>query len=74
MAISPDGTVTVVCHRSEMGQQVRTSMAQIIADELDADWSRVVVAQADGDEKYGSQNTDGSRSVRRNFSRLREAG
>ncbi|MEM8607161.1 MAG: molybdopterin cofactor-binding domain-containing protein [Myxococcota bacterium] len=74
VAISPDGTVTVVCHRSEMGQQVRTSMAQIIADELDADWSRVVVAQADGDEKYGSQNTDGSRSVRRNFSRLREAG
>lgn len=74
VAIAADGTVTIICHRSEMGQQVRTSMAQIIADELDADWDRVVVAQAEGDEKYGSQNTDGSRSVRRNFSRLRQAG
>ncbi len=74
VSIAPDGTVTVVCHRSEMGQQVRTSMAQIVADELEADWSRVVVAQAEGDSKYGDQNTDGSRSVRRNFTLLRQAG
>ncbi|MEM7139175.1 MAG: molybdopterin cofactor-binding domain-containing protein [Myxococcota bacterium] len=74
VGIAPDGTVTIVCHRSEMGQQVRTSIAQVVADELDADWSRVVVAQAQADEKFGSQNTDGSRSIRRNFSRLREAG
>ncbi len=69
-----DGTVTVTCHRSEMGQQIRTSIAQIVADELEADWSKVVVAQAVGDPKYGSQNTDGSRSVRRNLTRLRQAG
>ncbi len=69
-----EGTLTVTCHRSEMGQQIRTAIAQIIADEVDADWSRVLVAQADGDPKYGDQNTDGSRSVRRNFDRLRQAG
>src|SRR5918998_3466445 len=39
VAISPDGTVTVTCHRSEMGQGVRTSIAMVVADELDADWS-----------------------------------
>ena len=74
VAIATNGTVTIVCHRSEMGQQIRTAVAQIIADELDADWSKVVVAQAEGDEKYGDQNTDGSRSVRRNLLRLRQAG
>src|SRR5262245_7602274 len=41
VAIAEDGTVTIVVHRSEMGQGVRTSMPMIIADELEADWSRV---------------------------------
>jgi isoquinoline 1-oxidoreductase beta subunit len=69
------GTVTIVCHRSEMGQGIRTSMAMIIADELEADWSRVRVEQAPGDEKrYGSQNTDGSSSIRNFLSNYREAG
>ncbi|HWA16397.1 MAG TPA: molybdopterin cofactor-binding domain-containing protein, partial [Gemmatimonadales bacterium] len=55
------GGVTIVVHRSEMGQGIRTSMAMIIADEMDADWKRVTVEQAVGDEKrYGDQNTDGS--------------
>ncbi|MEO0463613.1 MAG: molybdopterin cofactor-binding domain-containing protein [Pseudomonadota bacterium] len=74
IAIEEDGTVNVTCHRSEMGQQVWTSMAQIIADELEADWDKVQIVQADGHERYGDQNTDGSRSVRYNFHRLRVAG
>jgi isoquinoline 1-oxidoreductase beta subunit len=73
--IDDAGGVTVVCHRSEMGQGVRTSVAMIVADELDADWSRVKVEQAPGDEKtFGSQNTDGSRSIREFLGALREAG
>jgi isoquinoline 1-oxidoreductase beta subunit len=73
--LDPSGTVTIVCHRSEMGQGVRTSMAMIIADELDADWSRVRVEQAVGDEKrYGSQNTDGSSSIRNFLPQYRQAG
>ncbi|MEG3768625.1 molybdopterin cofactor-binding domain-containing protein, partial [Alteromonas sp. 14N.309.X.WAT.G.H12] len=72
--VETDGTVNIICHRSEMGQQIRTSIAQIIADELDADWQRISVTQATGDKKYGDQNTDGSRSIRRNIDRLQIAG
>ncbi|HET8624938.1 MAG TPA: molybdopterin cofactor-binding domain-containing protein [Gemmatimonadales bacterium] len=69
------GSVTVVCHRSEMGQGIRTTMAMVIADELEADWDRVVVDQAPGDEKlYGSQNTDGSTSIRDFLPQYRETG
>lgn len=74
IAIEPSGAVKITCHRSEMGQQVWTAMAQIVADELEADWSQVEIVQALGDPKYGDQNTDGSRSVRFNFHRLRVAG
>lgn len=74
LGIDPDGTVTVTSHRSEMGQGIRTAIAQVVADELDADWSRVRVAQAPGDQKYGDQNTDGSRSILMNYDRLRDAG
>ncbi|MFE1602148.1 xanthine dehydrogenase family protein molybdopterin-binding subunit [Methylobacterium sp. ID0610] len=75
VAIAPDGTVTVTCHRSEMGQGVRTSVALVVADELDADWAKVKVAQAQGDEtKFGNQDTDGSRSLRHFFMPLRRAG
>src|ERR1700750_2784173 len=38
VSIAPDGAVTIVCHRSEMGQGVRTGMPLIVADELEADW------------------------------------
>ena len=73
--VDPSGTVTVICHRSEMGQGIRTSMAMIIADELDADWKKVRVEQAIGDEKiYGSQNTDGSTSIRNFLDQYRQAG
>jgi isoquinoline 1-oxidoreductase beta subunit len=63
VAIAEDGTVTVTCHRSEMGQGVRTSIAMVVADELEADWSRVRADQAPGDEtRFGNQDTDGSRN------------
>lgn len=74
LGIQPDGTVLIVAHRTEMGNGVRTSLPRIVADELDADWSRVKVLQGDGDERYGSQDTDGSHSVREFFDTLRETG
>src|SRR5260370_3065141 len=75
VSIAPDGTVTIVCHRSEMGQGVRTGMPLIVADEMEADWSRVKVAQATGDEvKFGNQDTDGSRSTRHFFIPMRQVG
>ena len=74
LALDADGTVRVTSHRSEMGQGIRTALAQVVADELDADWSRVEVVQAQGDTKYGDQNTDGSQSILLNYERLRAAG
>jgi isoquinoline 1-oxidoreductase subunit beta len=74
LAIDTDGTVYIVCHRSEMGSGNRTGLPRIVADELDADWNRVKVVQATGDAKYGDQDTDGSHSVVSFFTPLREAG
>ncbi len=72
--IRNDGIVEIYCHRSEMGQGIRTSLPQVIADELEADWNRIEVIQAVGHEKYGDQNTDGSTSIRMHFDLLRNAG
>jgi isoquinoline 1-oxidoreductase subunit beta len=74
VALEPTGLVEIVVSRSEMGQGVRTSMAMIVADELEADWARVKIVQAIGDPKYGDQNTDGSTSGRNFFTPLRQAG
>src|SRR6056297_1895440 len=74
IALQADGSVVITCHRSEMGQHARTAVAQIVADELEADWDRISIAQALGDKRYGDQNTDGSRSIRFNLERLRRVG
>jgi isoquinoline 1-oxidoreductase beta subunit len=74
VGIDTDGTVTIIAHRSEMGTTSRTSVPMILADELDADWKRVKLEQAIGDARYGSQNTDGSHSIREFFEPMRRAG
>jgi isoquinoline 1-oxidoreductase subunit beta len=74
LGIQPDGTVIIVTHRSEMGTGIRSVLPMVAADELDADWKRVKVEQAIGDQKYGSQNTDGSCSIRDFYVAFRQAG
>jgi len=75
VSIAKDGAVTVVAHRSEMGTGSRTSIPMVIADEMEADWARVSIIQAPGDEpKYGNQDTDGSRSLRHHIQPAREMG
>jgi isoquinoline 1-oxidoreductase subunit beta len=75
VAIDRDGTVTIVAHRPEMGTGSRTSLPMVVAEELEADWSRVRVRQAPGDEeKYGNQDTDGSRSLRHFIQPMRQCG
>lgn len=74
LAIDTDGTAYIIAHRSEMGSGSKTALPRILADELDADWARVKIVQATGDEKYGDQDTDGSHSVTSFFTTLREAG
>jgi isoquinoline 1-oxidoreductase beta subunit len=72
--IGTDGVVTIVCHRSEMGQGIRSSLYVLIADELGADPARVQIVQGDGDKKYGDQNTDGSTSIRSHYDEMRMVG
>jgi isoquinoline 1-oxidoreductase beta subunit len=72
--IGHDGLVVITCHRSEMGQGIRSSLPVLIADELGADPAKVVIGQAIGDPKYGDQNTDGSTSIRNHYEAMRLAG
>lgn len=75
VSIDSDGTVTLVAHRSEMGTGIRSSIPMVIADEMEADWARVTIVQAPGDEpKYGNQDTDGSRSMRHHIQAARRMG
>jgi isoquinoline 1-oxidoreductase beta subunit len=74
LKIGSDGEVIIIAHRCEMGQGIRTSLPLIVADELGADWNRVKIVQAEGDVKYGDQNTDGSYSIRMFYKPMREAG
>ena len=68
------GAVTVNIIRAEMGQHVGTALARIVADELEADWSKVSVAYVDTDPKWGLMITGGSWSVWQSFPVLSRAG
>ena len=75
VSLDADGTVTIVAHRSEMGTGSRTSLPMVLADEMGADWAKVKIVQAEGDEpKYGNQDTDGSRSMRHHIQTMRQMG
>jgi isoquinoline 1-oxidoreductase beta subunit len=78
--IASNGTVTIIVGQSEMGQGIMTSIPMIIADELEAEWSKVRVEQAPADPAYGDpmrggeQSTNGSRSIRNMLTLWRRAG
>lgn len=72
--IAGNGDTTIYCGRCEMGQGISTALPAAVADELEADWSRVNVLQGDADEKYGPQATGGSQSINIMFTPMREAG
>jgi len=73
LRIGSDGRVTLVIARSEMGQGVRTSLAMILAEELDADWASVSIEQASPSPAYEDMNTGGSDSVISSWTPLRNA-
>ncbi len=77
--IGSDNRITVICGLSEMGQGVHTAIPMLVAEELDADWSKIKVEQAPVDQAYnnpafGMQATGGSTSVRGHWEPMRKAG
>lgn len=72
--VEPDGGIVVTITRSDMGQGVRTSLAMLVAEELDADWTKVRVVQASADPMYRGMGTGGSGSIRSMHEPLRQMG
>src|ERR1700732_5182521 len=74
LKIAPDGKITIVVARSEMGQGVRTSLPMILAEELEADWKQIAIEQAGASTLFGDQTTGGSASIRTTWDPMRKAG
>jgi isoquinoline 1-oxidoreductase beta subunit len=74
LSIDKDGIVTFTMPRSELGQKIWTSLTMIIAEELEADWTKIRVVQGDFNPEFGSQTTGGSASIRTSYDKLRKAG
>lgn len=73
--ITPDNRIQIMSPNPEGGQNVKTSMPMIVADELDADWANVVVEQADLDTKHFTrQFIGGSQAIHQGWKILRTAG
>src|SRR5437660_1930700 len=74
LRIAPDGKITVMVARSEIGQGVRTALPMILAEELEADWKQIEIEQAGASTLYGDQTTGGSASIRTTWDPMRKAG
>jgi isoquinoline 1-oxidoreductase beta subunit len=74
LQIDPDDRVLIWSAQPEMGEGTRTSLPMLIAEELDADWTRVRIDDAPLDRKYGGQGVGGSDAVRSDWDNLRRIG
>ena len=74
LSIATDGTITIQSPNPELGQNIITSFPMVVAEELEADWKRVKVVQANLDNKFDRQLTGGSGAVPHSWKILRNAG
>src|SRR3989449_6076001 len=74
LRIAPDGKITVMVARSEIGQGVRTSLPMILAEELEADWKQIEIEQAGASTLFGDQSTGGSASIKTTWDPMRKTG
>lgn len=77
--VRSDGTIVITVNRCELGQGVSTALPMLLADEMDADWSKVIAELAPAgdiykDPVYGFQNTGGSATIANSFTQYRELG
>lgn len=75
LSIDPKGIITLIAPNPEIGQGVKTALPMLLAEELDVDWNKVVINQANFDkEKYGNQSAGGSGAIRGRYEPIRKAG
>ena len=75
VSIGSDNVITIMSKNPEIGQGISTSLPQLIAEELDADWASLVVRQADANQAlYGPQMAGGSTAIPMNYTPMRQAG
>jgi isoquinoline 1-oxidoreductase beta subunit len=74
LRIGADGSIVIFSKNPEIGQGIKTALPQLVAEELEVDWTRVEVRQGVLDAKYGSQFAGGSTGIKSNFDALRKAG
>lgn len=74
LSIGPDNSITIIAKNPEIGQGVRTSLPQIIAEELEVDWKKITVEQGDLDNRLGDQFAGGSTAIKENFEAMRTVG
>jgi isoquinoline 1-oxidoreductase beta subunit len=74
LKITSEGKIIILSKNPEIGQGVKTSMPQIVAEELEVAWEQIEVQNAMLDNRFGSQFAGGSTAINTNFETLRKAG
>src|SRR5689334_21096168 len=72
--IDPDDRVLIWSAQPEMGEGTKTSLPMLIAEELDADWTKIRIDDAPLDREYGGQGVGGSDAIRSDWDNLRRVG
>ncbi len=74
LKIGSDGKIILFSKNPEIGQGIKTSLPQLIAEELEVDWRQIEVQQGMLDDRFGDQFAGGSTGVKENFIAVRKAG